>query len=162
MSSLVKGFNVRDVTQPHGWTNYGRVNVNVGKVLPATTTGTVFTVVGTIVATLVGVVTTVGSATGVSPTIGYTGKAAGLAAAPAAPLTTQAVGSVILLPQPLGGALPVPLVANSAAPGEAFFTVSNTNLTITTASTNTMAITWILTWAPLFLGGVAGTTVANV
>lgn len=162
MSSTAKGFAVRDVAQPHGWGPYGQVNVNFGKVLPASTTGAFFTVVGSIMATLVGVVSTVGSATAVSPTIGYTGKPAALAAAPAAPLTTQAVGSVFKLPSPLGGALPVPLVANSGASGESFFTVSNTSLTITTAATNTMAITWILVWAPLFLGTVAGTTVTNV
>jgi len=162
MSSTAKGFTVRDVTVPHGWSATGQVNVNFGKVLPASTTGTVFTVVGTIMATLVGVVSTVGSATGVSPTIGYTGKPAGISAAPAAPLTTQAVGSVFKLPTPIGGALPVPLVASSAAVGESFFTLANTNLTITTAATNTMAITWILVWAPLFLGAAAGTTVTNV
>lgn len=162
MSSTAKGFSVRDVTVPHGWSASGQVNVNFGKVLPATATGTVFTVLGTIMATLVGVVSTVGGVTAVKPSIGYTGKVAGISAAPAVALTTQAVGSVIKLPTPIGGALPVPLVANSAAVGESFFTVANTNITITTDATNAMAITWILVWAPLFLGAAAGTTVTNV
>lgn len=162
MSSTVKGFSVRDVTAPHGWNPFGQVNVNFAKVLPASTTGTVFTVTGSIMASLVGVVATVGSATGVSPTVGVTGKPAALAAAPAAPLTTQAVGSVFKLPAVLGGALPVPLVASSAAAGESFFEVTNTNITITTAATNTMAITWCLVWAPLFFGAPSGTTVVNV
>ena len=149
MSSTIKGFTLRDVTAPHGWNPFGQVNVNFAKVLPASTTGNLFVVTGSILASLVGVVATVGSATGVSPTIGYTGKPAALSAAPAAPLTTQAVGSVFKLPAVLGGALPVPLVASSAAAGESFFELSNTTVTVTTAATNTMAITWCLVWAPL-------------
>jgi hypothetical protein len=157
MSSTARGFAVRDVVQ-HGRNGFGQVNVNFGKVLPASTTGNLFVIVGSIQASLVGVVSTVGSATGVSPTVGYTGKAAALSAAPAAPLTTQAVGSVFKLPEPIGGALPVPLVANSATGGLACFTISNTTITITTAATNTMAITWILCWMPIFFNAKSGAT----
>lgn len=121
------------------------------KVLPATTTGTLFTVTGSVVVLgLVGVVSTVFSATNVNPTIGITGSNAAIAAAPAAPFASTAVGSVIQLPAVLAGALPAAVAAKGSAASFDAFVVKGTNITITTDATNTGAVTWLLLWAPLF------------
>ncbi len=112
MSSSTKGFVVRDVTVPHGWQPFGQANYNVGKVLPATATGNLF--------------------------------------------------SIFKLPRVLGTALPAPVAAQGSATSCASFVCSNTTLTVTTDATNTMAITWILLWAPASLGQpVSGITVTN-
>ncbi len=162
MSSSTKGFAVRDATVPHGWQPFGQANYNI-KVLPGTATGNLFAVVGSIQASLVGVVSTVGSATSVKISLGYTGVTSGLASPLAAGVTTQAVGSIFKLPRVLGSALPAPVTAAGSAASCACFVVSNTTLTVTTDATNTMAITWILLWAPASLGQpVSGITVTNL
>lgn len=162
MSSTVRGFNLRDATQGWAYNPSGQVNVNFGKVLPATATGNLFVVTGSIQATLVGVVSTIGAGAAVKPSIGYTGKPTAFAAGPAAALTAPAVGTVIKMPQVLGAPLPVPLVASSAAAGGSLYQISNTTITITTDATNTAAVTWILVWAPLAVaGGPTGPTVTN-
>ena len=161
MSSTTKGFSVRDVTVPHGWQSFGQVNYNI-KVLPATATGNLFVVTGSIVASLVGVVSTVGSATSVKISLGYIGQTSGLASPLAAGVTTQAVSSVFRLPRVLGSALPAPVTAAGSSASCSQFVVSNTTLTVTTDATNSMAITWILIWAPAALGQpVSGITVTN-
>jgi hypothetical protein len=153
MSSTKSGFNIRDLTQ-HGKGELSHVGVNPGKVLPATATGNLFTVSGSIVVHgLLGVVTTVGSATSVSPTLGITGAAAALAAAPAVPWTTIPVGSVIIMPPTLGAALPAFLSAQSVVAAAGTWTCENTIITITTGATNTGAITWLLIWEPIFPKG---------
>ena len=134
--------------QVHG--EYGHVAVSTGKVLPASATGNLFTVTGTVLCSLVGVVTTVLSITSVSPTIGITGSPAIIAAAPAAPLASTAVGSLLVMPTLLGGPLPAPVVASEVVVSAVFMEITNTIITITTGATNTGAITWILSYAPLF------------
>ncbi len=163
MSSTAKGFAVRDVTVPHGWQPFGQANYNVGKVLPATATGNLFVVTGAIQASLVGVVSVVGSASSVKISLGYTGNSSGLASPLAAGVTTQAVGSIFKLPRVLGNALPAPVTGTGSAASCSAFVVSNTTITITTDATNTMAITWILMWAPVAPAGqpVSGVTVTN-
>jgi len=162
MSSSTKGFVVRDVTVPHGWQPFGQANYNVGKVLPATATGNLFVVTGSIQASLVGVVSTIGAGSAVKISLGYTGVTSGLASPLAAAVTATAVGSIFKLPRVLGTALPAPVAAQGSATSCASFVCSNTTLTVTTDATNTMAITWILLWAPASLGQpVSGITVTN-
>jgi len=161
VSSTTKGFNVRDVTVPHGWQSFGQANYNI-KVLPGATTGNLFAVVGSIQASLVGVVSTVGSATTVKISLGYTGQPSGMASPLAAGVTTQAVGSIFRMPRVLGSALPAPVTSAGSSASCSLFTVTNTTLTVTTDATNTMAITWILLWAPISFGQpVSGITVTN-
>lgn len=155
MSSTVRGFQLRDLTQ-HGKPELYRVSVASAVVLPATATGTIFTVTGCIAVTgLLGFVTTVLSSTAVSPTIGFTPSAgtaqpAGIAAAPSVAYASTAVGSVVVMPTSLGGPLPAPVTSLETATACESFVVENGAITITTASTNTGALTWLLTWVPLF------------
>lgn len=149
MASSVRGFTIRDLTQ-HGKAEIAHVVVNPGKTLPASATGNLFAVTGQVVVLgLFGIVSTVLQASNVSPTIGVTGLPAGIAAAPASPYNATAVGAVIVPPLTLGGALPAAVVAQAAVAGAGQFVVSAANITITTATTVTGAITWVLSWAPL-------------
>ena len=121
------------------------------KVLPATATGTLFTVTGSVVVLgLVGVVSTVFSATSVNISIGITGSNAAIAANPSAAFGVTAVGSVLQLPAALAGVLPAAVSAKGTAASFSAFVVKGTNITITTDATNTGALTWVLVWAPLF------------
>jgi len=161
MGSTARAFQFRDLSQ-HGKAEISRYNVNFGKTLPASTTGNLFTVTGSIVVHgLIGVVSTILQAVNVSPTLGVTGINAALAAAPAAPYNATAVGSVIEMPPTLGGALPAPVVASGTAVAAAGFVLSNTTITITTASTVTGAITWLLLWEPLMPKLLTTTAVVN-
>jgi hypothetical protein len=158
MSSTVKGFTYRDISQ-RARAESGRVVVNPGKTLPATATGNLFTVTGIVQVTfLVGVVSTILQAANVSPTLGVTGSAAAIAAAPAAPYNGTAVGAVITMPLTPGGALPVPVTAQGTANGAIRFVVNAAAITITTATTVTGAITWILGYVPLFPKGAGVVT----
>lgn len=143
--SANKGFTLRGVKS-------GQVTVNPAKALPATTTGTLFTVTGTISATLVGVVSGALGATATKPSLGITGNNTALAAASAASVASATAGSVFQMPSALGGALPAPVAAQGSAAGEAMFVVSDTNITMTTDATDTGSITWVLTWVPLSPG----------
>jgi|SRR5215469_9151839 len=161
MGTTARAFNLRDLSQ-HGKAEISRYNANVGKTLPASTTGNLFTVTGSIVVHgLIGVVSTILQAVNVSPTLGYTNNPAAIAAAPAAPYNGTAVGSVIEMPLTLGGALPAPVTSTGTAVAAAGFVVSNTTITITTASTVTGAITWLLLWEPVFPKSLTSTAVAN-
>ena len=158
MSSTVRGFIAREMTY-HGRPVGARVTVNPNKALPASTTGTLFTVVGSIVITgLNGVVSTATQASNVSPTLGVTGQPALIAAAPAAPYNTVAVGASIIMPVTFGGALPAPVTSQGSATATERIAVSNTNITITTVTTVTGNITWILSWVPLMPKGGATVT----
>ncbi len=149
MSSTTKGFAYRDLTY-HGRPEFGRSTVNFAKTLPASTTGNLFAVTGSILVTgLVGVVSTALQASNVSPTLGVTGLPAAIAAAPASPFNATALGSVIVMPLTPGGALPAPVVASGAITLANRFEVTAANITITTATTVTGAITWLLSWVPL-------------
>lgn len=161
MSSTVKGFAVRVVDSQHGKQELGHYAINFGKALPATTTGSLFTVTGAIQCSLVGVVSTVLGLTTVLPTIGVTGSPAAIAAAPAVGFTSTAVGSVIVMPPTLGGQLPAAVVATGIAVSVSLFEVSNTIITVTTNATNTGNITWILSYAPLFPKSIATSIVNN-
>lgn len=126
------------------------VAVQSSKVLPATTTGTIFTVTGSVVVLgLVGVVSTVFAAANVNISIGITGSNAAIAANPAAPFNATAVGSVIQPPAALGGVLPAAVAVKGTAASFDAFVVKGTNITLTTDATNTGALTWILLWAAL-------------
>lgn len=150
MSSTTKGFAIRDVDFAKAFGEKAQVVVNPGKVLPASTTGNLFAVTGSVVVTgLVGIVSTIFSATAVSPTLGVTNLPAAIAAAPSVAYASTAVGSVITMPGPLGGALPAVITAQTVAAAAAEFEVTAANITITTAATNTGAVTWILYYVPL-------------
>lgn len=147
--SGTKGFLFRDVS-PRSKAENGRTCVNFGKTLPASTIGNIFTIVGCIqVTSLVGIVSTVLQASNVSPTIGVTGLPAAIAAAPAAPYNALAVGSVLPMPLTAGGALPAAVVGSGNATAACRFIVNAAAITITTATTVTGAITWVLSYAPL-------------
>lgn len=146
MSSTKGGFTFHGVKS-------GNVTVNPAKALPATATGTLFTVVGTVLVTgFVGVISTALGATATKPSIGITGNNTALAAATAASVASATAGSVFQLPSALGGALPAPVAAQGSAAGEALFTVADTNVTLTTDATDTGNITWVMTWIPLTPG----------
>jgi hypothetical protein len=124
--------------------------VQHAKVLPGTTTGTIFTIAGSVaVLGLVGVVTTVFSITAVNISIGVTGANAAIAANPAAAFVSTAVGAVIQLPSVIGGALPAAVIANGSAGSFDQFECKATNITLTTDATNTGALDWVLVWAPM-------------
>lgn len=149
MSSTVKGFAIRDVEFFKAFGEKAQVVVNPGKVLPATATGNLFAITGSVlVMGLVGVVTTVFSITAVSPTLGITGSPAAIAAAPSAAYASTAVGSVITVPPTLGAALPAAVTAQEVVTGP-LFEVTAANITITTGSTNSGAVTWCLAYVPL-------------
>lgn len=129
----------------------GNLATQNAKVLPATGTGTLFTVTGSVVVLgMVGVVSTVFTATSVNISLGITGSNAAIAANPAAAYASTTVGSVVQLPAVLGGALPAAVAVKGTAAAFNAFVVKGTNITITTDATNTGAITWLLVWTPLF------------
>lgn len=148
MSSTTKGFSVKQVDVYRGEPTFSQLAVNLGKVLPATTTGGIFQVTGSIICSLVGVVSTVLSATAVKPSIGVTGNNTLITAQPAVAYSGTAVGSVIKLPARLGAALPAAVTASGVAAAMNDLVVSNTNITVTTDATNTGAVTWLLLWSP--------------
>lgn len=159
MSSTVKGYAVRAIDTQHGKTELGHYAVNFSKVLPATGTGNLFTVTGAIQCSLVGVSAVIGT-TAVHLSVGITGNNTAIAAASAATFSTVAVGSVFVMPPAIGGAMPAPVVATGVAVAVSLFEVSNTIITLTTDATNTAAITWILSYSPLFPKSVV-TSVVN-
>lgn len=150
--SALAGYTYRALMPYKGLTNTApQVTLQHAKVLPATTTGTLFTVTGAIVVYgLVGIVTTVLQAVAVNVSLGVTGANAALAANPAAALNATAVGAMIQLPAALGGVLPAPVVVNGSAATFDPFVIKGTNITITTDATNTGALDWALVWAPAF------------
>lgn len=150
MSSTTKGFAVKQVDVYRGEGTFSQLAVNLGKVLPATTTGGIFQVTGSIICSLIGVVSTVFSATAVKPSIGVTGAAnnALIAAQPSVAYSATVVGAVIKLPARLGAALPAAVTATGVAAAANDIVVSNTNITVTTDATNTGAVTWLLLWSP--------------
>lgn len=158
MASSVRGFSVRDLTQ-HGKAELGQVVVNPAKVLPATATASLFAVTGEVVVLgLFGIVTTIFTSTTVKISLGVTGTTNAIAATPAAGYTSTAVGSVITPPLVLGGALQAVAAAQTARAASGLFTVAAANITITTDATNTGAITWVLSYAPLMPKAGAGVT----
>jgi hypothetical protein len=159
MSSTVKGFSYRDISQ-RAKAETGRTCVNFGKALPATATGNLFTVTGIVQVTfLVGIVSTITQAVAVKPSLGVTGLPTAIAAQPAAAYNGVIVGSVIVMPLTPGGALPAPVVASGLQNGATRFVVNATAITITTDATVTGNITWILGYVPLFPKG-AGSVAA--
>lgn len=149
--SALKGLTLRQLLGYKGFGVNSSVAVNVGKVLPATTTGNLFGVTGTVqVLALLGFVQTVFSVTSVKPSLGITGNNTALTAQPAAGYVSTAVGSVIQLPTTLGAALPAAVTGSGVAANQAGFEVTGTNITITTDATNTGAVTWLLVYVPLF------------
>lgn len=161
MSTTVRGFTVRDLTQ-HGKAEIGQVVVNPGKVLPATATGNLFAVTGIVVVNaLFGFVSTILSVTAVNIKLGVTNLPAVIAANPASPYASTAVGSVVVPPPTLGGALPAAVVAQAAVSASCNIVVNgNTapNITITTDATNTGAITWVLSYNKLYPKGAGAVT----
>jgi len=149
--SANKGFIIRQVNPYKGFGAAPSQVVNFGKVLPATTTGNLFSVTGPVlVLSLVGVVTTAFTVTAVKPTLGYTGAPAAIAAAPAAGYASTVVGSVVEMPATLGGQLPAAVGSSGAAASLGGFIVgAATTITITTDATNTGALDWLLTYIPL-------------
>jgi hypothetical protein len=161
MASTVKGFAVRAIDTGHGRADPGHYAINFGKVLPATATASLFTVTGSIQASLVGVVSTVGSVAATHLSIGITGNNSIIAANGAATFAAVAVGSVFVLPTVLGGQLPAPVTGTGIASSVAMFEASNTIITLTTDATNTGAVTWILTYVPLFPKSIVTSIVNN-
>jgi hypothetical protein len=149
MADLARGYALRPIDMPHGYADPGVCQVSFGKTNPQTNTISLFTVVGSIQATLVGVVSTVFGAVAQHLTLGITGKPAAIAAASAVALNATAVGSVLAMPQVLGGALPAPLVASGHPSSAYMFACSNTIITATSDASTTGAVTWILFWIGL-------------
>ena len=149
MGSLT-GYTLKQLMPYKGVGAAPSVAVQHTKVLPATATGTIFTVTGSVVVLgLVGVVSTAFAASAVNLSLGITGKAAAIAANPAAPYNATAVGSLIQLPSSLGGVLPAAVAANGSAASLDSFVLKDTNVTVTTDATNTGAVSWALLWVPL-------------
>jgi hypothetical protein len=148
--SALAGYNLKQLEPYKGIGVAPNVAVQSNKVLPATATGTIFTVTGAVVVLgLVGVVQTAFAATAVNISVGITGANAALAANPAAAFNATTVGSVIQMPATLGGVLPAAVSAKGSAKGCSEFILENTNVTLTTDATNAGALTWVLLWVPL-------------
>lgn len=148
--SALRGFSLKQIFTYKGVGAAAQQAVNPGKVLPATATGNLFQVTGSVVVTgLVGVVTTALSVTAVHISLGITNNNVAIAANPAVALASNVVGSVILVPAQLGGALPAPVTVSGVSPAIGEMEMTNTNITITTDAANTGAITWMLTYVPL-------------
>lgn len=164
MSTTVRGFNIRDLTQ-HGKAEMGQANVNV-KALPLTaTSSSLFTVTGAIqVNALVGVVTvapTAAEAFGVTLT---TGAAVFNIATAQAAAAIPAVGSLLVLPPALGSALPAAIAAITATiKAASFFTVSSGGvISVTTSAVITAGtVAWFLAWSPLYPKNEVATVVNN-
>jgi hypothetical protein len=160
MSSTVRGFNIRDITPP-GYSQLSNVVVNPAQVLPATASANLFTVTGVVLVTaLFGIVTTVFSATAVHIELGDSQNPSAIAAKPAAALSDTGVGNVLVMPASLGADLPVPVDAAGEQSACSMFVVDSADITITTDATNTGAITWLLSYVPLYPGR-AGSVVAG-
>jgi hypothetical protein len=150
MSSTVKGFQIRDITQ-HAKGELGHLVVNPAKVLPATATGNLFACTGIVMVTgLFGVISTALAVTAVNVKIGITGNTAAIAANPAVAFASSGVGGAVVMPPTLGGALPAVISAQTAVAGSTSFVLNAANITITTDATNTGALTWVLSYLPLF------------
>lgn len=149
--SALAGYTIKALAPYKGLTNtQPQISVSNGKVLPATATGTLFTVTGSIaVLDLVGIVSTALAITAVNISLGVTGSNAAIASNPAAAFASTAVGSAIVLPATIGGQLPAAVAAKATSSAFEQFEVRGTNITITTDATNAGAITWVLAWAPL-------------
>lgn len=164
MSTTVRGFNIRDLTQ-HGKAEMGQVNVNV-KALPLTATSSpLFTVTGAIqVNALIGVVTVAPSAAeafGLTLTDGAT--VFNIAAAQAA-AAAPAAGAILILPPALGSALPAAVTAITATTKAAsFFVVSSGGvISVTTSAVITAGtVAWVLAWSPLYPKNEVATVVNN-
>jgi hypothetical protein len=155
-----KAFLVRDQSQ-RAKPEAGRLCVNFGKVLPATATGNLFAVTGTIVVNgLVGIVSTAFAITAVKISIGVTGANSAISAVPASGYASTVVGSAIVMPLTLGGALPAAVVANAAITSAQCFMCTAANITITTDATNTGAVTWLLSWESVSPKNQAATVTA--
>lgn len=153
MAGVVRGYLVKDQTQK-GKGEIGRLCVNVAKVLPASATGNIFTVTGIVVVNaLVGVVSTALSVTSTTVSVGVTGSNSAIAAASAG-LASTTVGSVFIMPTSLGAALPTPITTSQAVTASNVFIVNAGAITLTTSATNTGAVTWMLSWEPLYPKGV--------
>jgi hypothetical protein len=149
MSSLT-GYSIKQLMPYKGVGAAPNIAVQPGKILPATATGTIFTVTGSVVVLgLVAVVSTVFAATAVNISVGITGANAAIAANPAAAFNATAAGGVIQMPAVLGGVLPAAVAAKGSAASLDAFVLKGTNVTITTDATNTGALTWALLWVPL-------------
>lgn len=149
MSALL-GYTTKSLAPYKGIGLANNVAVQSAKVLPATATGTLFTVTGTVVVLgLIGVVTTAFSATSVNVSLGITGSNAALAANPSAAFGVTAIGSLIQLPATLGGVLPAAVTSKQSAAAQEYFILRGTNVTVTTDATNTGALTWILVWSAI-------------
>lgn len=150
MASTVRGFAIRAVDMAHGYADPGVSQISFGKALPQTNTISLFTVSGSIVCSLVGVVSTVFGVAALHMSLGVTGTSSAIAAPSSGSLTGTAVGSVFSPPQALGAALPAPSTASAHPASCALMEVSNTIITATADVSTTGAVTWILTWVPLF------------
>jgi hypothetical protein len=148
--SALRGYSLRQIFTYKGVGAAAQQVVNVGKALPATATGNVFTVTGSVVVTsLVGVVSTALGAVATHISNGTTGSPASIAANPTAAYATVAVGGVIQMPDKIGDPLPAPVTASGLAAAIGEMELTNTSITITTDATDTGAITWLLTYVPL-------------
>lgn len=150
MATTVRGFSIRQVDMGHGKPDKGIAQVSFGKAMAQTNTINLFTVTGAIVCSLVGVISTALGAVAQHPTLGITGSATAIAAAPAVALNASAVGTVITLPATLGAALPAPLTAGGAPGAAVQLEVANTSITLSSDASTTGAVTWILMWVPLY------------
>jgi hypothetical protein len=149
MADLARGYAIRAIDMPHGYADPGVCQVSFGKVNAQTNTISLFTVVGSIQATLIGVVSTVFGAVAQHITLGITGLPTAIGAAQAVALNATAVGSVIIMPRALGGAMPAPLTAGSAPNSNYMFACANTIITTTSDASTTGNVTWILHWVGL-------------
>ncbi len=152
MSALIQGVQLRALL-------YGVKLDEPAAVLPATTTGNIFTVTGgrIVITSLVGQCTTVCSATattlsiGLTPTTG-TAQNAGLATATA--VTSSEVGTLVAVAAAaIGGSVPALVVGAKAgqavnAPHGIGYVVQPGTITITTNATNTGAFSWTMTYVP--------------
>ncbi len=159
MAEFIKGQQLRTLVK-------GNQVVKTALTLPATTTGTLFTVSGgaVLVTSFFGVVSTATGATattlsiGTAPTVG-TAKTAGLATAQA--ITSLEAGTWIGL-QPASVVTNTYTIGSLAVSGATSagnvifdvpdFTVAAGTITWTTNATDTGAVSWYITYVPLDTG----------
>lgn len=153
MSSTVRGFNVRDLTQ-HGKKELGQVSIATAVTLPASTTATLFTVVGAIeVSGLFGFVTTVFGVTATTLALGWAPTAGGssvVLASASASVASTAVGSVFVMPSAVGGQLQPAITSLVTQASACWFACENGVINWTTSATDTGAVTWLLAYQPVF------------
>jgi hypothetical protein len=138
---------------------FGTVVVGAAKTIPATGLQTIFNVLnGRILLTsLSGVVTTVIGGTATTLSVGVTpagGSSQPVALASATAITSSAVGTLIAIPDAVGGALVVAANGVTAAAGVSISSggialVSAGVITVTTSATTTGAIQWTMTYLPI-------------